>query len=136
MLLFHATGHMPTGALVLCVLATAHHLYVLAPEHWPARAEGRGGVRAIGTLLPSYALPLMAHAVITSHHTRAAQAWALHAHLGGAAPETPPASSLEVVALLAGVVWTLPVWLFLGENALEWSLPVGAAPRDATCARS
>ena len=56
--------------------------------------------------------------------------------VGGVAPETPPASSLEVVALLAGVVWTLPVWLFLGENALEWSLPVGAAPGDATSARS
>ena len=47
LLLFYATGHMPTGALVLCGLATAHHLYVLAPEHWPARAEGRGGVRAL-----------------------------------------------------------------------------------------
>lgn len=40
-----------------------------------------------------------------------------------AEPALKYASSIEVVSLLAGLVWLLPVWLFLGETTLEWSLP-------------
>ncbi|WFD34981.1 erv26 super protein [Malassezia cuniculi] len=119
-LAFFASGYIPTGAYALCSLALAHHIYILRDVSWPTHEPSSTGALR---LLPSVILPAIAHVKITSYYAAAAGDWAVHRQGWAQEPSSPNLKSHDVVALLAGSVWTLPVWLFLGESAAEWALP-------------
>ena len=113
-------GYLSPAAYGMCSLALAHHLYILQDATWPSHVPSNGGILR---LLPSVLIPAVAHVQITSFYAAAAGHWAIHAQGWAPQPESPKLNSQEVVALLAGSVWALPVWLFLGESAAEWALP-------------
>lgn len=114
------SGYLSPAAYGLCSLALAHHFYILQQASWPSHVPTSGGFLR---LLPSVLIPAVAHIQITSFYATAAGHWAVHAQGWAPRPDSPSMHSQEVVALLAGSVWALPVWLFLGESAAEWALP-------------
>ena len=113
-------GYIPPVAYALCTAALAHHVYLLWNAAWPSHVPTSSGLLRV---TPSIILPVIAHTQITSYYATAAGAWAVHMRGWSLAPSMPSLRSHEVVALLAGSVWALPLWLTLGECTAEWSLP-------------
>jgi len=116
-------GYVPTQAAVLCAASTLHALWVMSPAVWPARRD-RTRLPAVVHTSVSFVLPLCAHMALTSHYGQVQGAWAELRHgMRHDVPLLPETRALEVVALIAGLVWALPVWQFVSETTQEWMLP-------------
>lgn len=108
---------------VLCMLSTLCCLACMMPAAWPARRPL--GIMCYGL---SFFLPFAAHTSITKYHAALRRAWidavrAHHADESVPLPSELDADAHHVVALVAGLVWALPVAQFVSETTQEWALP-------------
>lgn len=119
-LLMYVCGHLPLPAAVLCASLGVYGLICMWPATWPSQSRPPIVARAVWGV----GVPLAAHASLTSHYGGVQHAWIAHAHgLAQEAPSLPYAQAHEVVALIAGLVWALPVYQFVSETTQTWSLP-------------
>lgn len=110
---FAVLGYLPRASAFLSFLSTLYTLWSLAWRRPPSLV-------LLGLAL---CLPLGAHLSLTSHYATAQAAWAAHTFGFQDAPQLPRATPHEVVALLGGVVWTLPIWHGLCVTTESLALP-------------
>lgn len=105
-------GYLPNTAASMALASSVYTLWSLAI-----------GVRLSVFLGVAWCLPLGAHWVLTAHYADAQAAWTAHLYGTHDAPLLPRAAPHEVVALLAGIVWALPVWHLLCVTTEHLALP-------------
>lgn len=110
---FTVLGYLPWASALLSLSSTLYTLWSLAWRRQPSLV-------LLGLAL---CLPLGAHLSLTSHYATAQAAWAAHTFGFQDAPQLPRATPHEVVALLGGVVWTLPIWHGLCVTTESLALP-------------
>lgn len=110
-----ALGYVPMRAAALAGASTAYTVYALASDAAPTH---------VAVLGAAWCLPLGAHWSLVAYYARAQAAWAAHLYgLAGGAPALPRATPHEVVALLAGTVWALPLYHVLCLTTERLALP-------------
>lgn len=90
----------------------------MAHTRWPLQRP-----KAVWRYTLGLAVPLVSHAVLTRMYRDAQHAWVAQAHIGDETPPFPHADPMQVVALIAGLVWVLPVYQWVSETTQAWSLP-------------
>lgn len=113
------TGHLSWSAGLLCAASTVYSAVSMAHAQWPLQRPA-----AVWRWTLGLGVPLAAHAALTRYYRDAQHAWLLHGHAPHGPPPTQPyAEPLQVVALIAGLVWVLPVYQWVSETTQGWSLP-------------
>lgn len=113
LVLFWVLGYIPHAAAVLALISSLYTLASLAS----------GATPRVVVLGLAWCLPLGAHWTLMAHYARAQAAWAAHVYGLHDAPQLPRAAPHDVVALLGGAVWALPVWHLLCLTTERLSLP-------------
>lgn len=113
------TGHLSWSAGLLCLISTMYSAISMAQSRWPLQRPA-----AVWRWTLGLGAPLAAHAALTRLYRDAQHAWLLHDHgLHAHAPALPNVAPWQVVALIAGLVWVLPVYQWVSETTQAWSLP-------------
>lgn len=114
------SGYVPLGAAALCAATYVYSLWSMRSVSWPLQRPPVALRVVLGLVVP-----LLAHATLAAQYGQSQQLWLAHAHdlTTHRAPWLPHAHPHQVVALLSGVVWSLPLFQWVSETTQEWSLP-------------
>lgn len=103
----------------MCAASTLYSAASMAHTQWPMQRPAAVWRWAFGL-----GMPLAAHAALTRFYRDAQHTWLLHGHAThGPSPAAPYVEPLQVVALIAGLVWVLPLYQWVSETTQGWSLP-------------
>lgn len=112
--------HINLSVLVWCALSTGFSLICISLPSWPHQ-------RPCGMfrLIAGFVLPTLAHSSLLQYHGGLRLGWLEEIQRVGALSEPPAAfaHAHQVVALIVGIVWALPVYQFVSETTQGWSLP-------------
>ncbi|PKI85744.1 hypothetical protein MVES_000259 [Malassezia vespertilionis] len=114
-LLFYVFGYLPTAVLVLVIVCTARSLWMPAFPRSSALSQCLHWICSIG-------VPMAAHMSLTLHYSAAQKAWAANRYAGAEVPQLPHATPHQVVAMLGGLIWFLPLWECIRHTTQNWSL--------------
>lgn len=109
-------GYLPRVCAACGLASTLYAMYTLRSK----------ATLPLWSLAVGMGCPLAAHWALTSHYAHAQHAWTAHELGLQDAPLLPRAAPHDVVAVLAGTVWALPVWQAMCATTENWALPVRA----------
>lgn len=127
---------LPLVPLLSTLAASALHYLAFSDPNWPFTSSPSTS-SLVTSLLSLLLLPLTAHIGLVRHHTLTTHSWHQHRYdtlhrpklPGGrldwdvtvTAPKTREMTNLEVCAVLAECIWSVPVYRLVGRvAAAEW----------------
>lgn len=150
-LLIIVLDDVPFLPLIPSLSAAILHYRALSTPTWPFATSSSSG--ALSSLISLILLPLVSHVLLVRNHTMTAHAWHQHRYDTLQRPKLPGGrldwdvqsaeppgakemTNLQVCAVLAVCVWSIPVWRLLGRvAAAEWGsagvVPEGRAGRGS-----